>query len=110
MLSERLRILRTERGLQQAEIAEKLNINKVNYNRYELGNRDPDYATLEKLADFFDVSIDYLLRGKILTSEIKTKDEKDIAKKLADLTDEERALAVPVIKSLLDGIQKNKPK
>ncbi|MBS6195435.1 MAG: helix-turn-helix domain-containing protein [Clostridiales bacterium] len=55
------KILRTSSGLTQAEIAEKLNISKSTISMYENGNREPDFETLEEIADFFNVDIDYLL-------------------------------------------------
>ena len=58
---ERLICLRTEKGYSQKECAEKLGIEVPTYNRWERGNNRPDYGTLIKLADFFDVSTDYLV-------------------------------------------------
>ncbi|GEN36614.1 hypothetical protein ADA01nite_40740 [Aneurinibacillus danicus] len=45
----------------QEETAKLLNISRGTYAHYEIDKRQPDFATLEKLADFFGVSIDYLL-------------------------------------------------
>lgn len=45
-------------------MATKLNITRSALSQYELGTRNPDYDLLIKIADFFDVSIDYLLRGE----------------------------------------------
>lgn len=58
---ERLKKLRESKKLSQQQLAEKLNINRSTYARYELGQTQPDFETLEKLADFFEVSTDYLL-------------------------------------------------
>lgn len=58
---ERLKIIREKKGLTQTQAAEQLNISRVNYNRYENGEREPDNATLIKLAQFFNVSTDFLL-------------------------------------------------
>ena len=57
----RLKELREKNKLTQKEIASKLNISNVTYNRYELGQREPDIKTLFKLADYYKVSLDYLL-------------------------------------------------
>ena len=61
MLSERLKLLRTERNMSQADVALLLNISRQAYNHYESGKREPDTDMLIKLANIFDVSMDYLL-------------------------------------------------
>ncbi|KMT22974.1 helix-turn-helix domain-containing protein [Clostridium cylindrosporum] len=61
MLSSRLKELRREKDILQKDVAEKLNISTSAYGFYEQGKRTPDLTTLELLADFFNVSVDYLL-------------------------------------------------
>jgi transcriptional regulator with XRE-family HTH domain len=58
---ERLKELRLEKGLLQKDIADYLNITRPTVAHYENGTRKPDHEILEKLATFFDVTIDYLL-------------------------------------------------
>ncbi len=57
----RLRALRKQRGISQLKLALDLYLNQNSVSRYESGEREADYATLIKFADYFDVSIDYLL-------------------------------------------------
>lgn len=57
----RLRELRKQRGLSQLRLAIELNMNQNTVSRYENGEREADYETLIKIADYFDVSLDYLL-------------------------------------------------
>ncbi len=57
----RLRELRLRRGISQLRLAMELHMNQNSISRYETGEREADYATLIKLADYFCVSIDYLL-------------------------------------------------
>lgn len=64
----RLRELRNSRKLSQQELADRLKISKSSVNMYERGEREPGLDTLEAIADFFNVDMDYLT-GK--TSEIK---------------------------------------
>lgn len=45
----------------QEEVAKDLNLQKQTYQNYEYGKREPDIATLKKLADYFCVSVDYLI-------------------------------------------------
>lgn len=61
MLKNRLKILRESKKLTQQELADKLNLSRVRYNNYETGKRNPDYEVLQLIANFYDVSIDYLL-------------------------------------------------
>lgn len=58
---EKLVELRKEKKYSQSDIARMLGISRQAYSNYELGNREPDYNTLVKLAEFFNVSVDYLL-------------------------------------------------
>lgn len=52
--------LRMKTNLNQTETAKKIGIPRVNYNKYELEQVEPDVKTLIKIADYFDVSLDYL--------------------------------------------------
>ena len=61
MFPERLKALRLEAKLTQKQIAEKLEVNQPQYARWENAGRTPSKETLQKFADFFDVSVDYLL-------------------------------------------------
>ncbi|MED1602646.1 helix-turn-helix transcriptional regulator [Alkalihalophilus marmarensis] len=58
---DRLKYCRKERKVTQEKLAEKLGIKRPTYAKYETGENQPDIAMLNKLADFFDVSTDYLL-------------------------------------------------
>jgi len=61
MISKRIRKLRMNKGLTQAQAADALNIPRVNYNRYEKGEREPDLDTIKNIANYFRVSTDMLL-------------------------------------------------
>ena len=61
IFQKRLIELRKQFGYTQREIALKLNISQPSYIRYEIGTSEPTLENLCKLADIFDVSIDYLL-------------------------------------------------
>lgn len=61
MFKERLVKLRTDKGLSQYDLAKALGLSRGQLSNYELGTRQPDNATLIKIANFFDVSTDYLL-------------------------------------------------
>ncbi len=57
----RLKYLREQKGITQLKLAMDLNLNQNSISRYEKGVREADYKTLIMLADYFNVSIDYLL-------------------------------------------------
>lgn len=57
----RLKELRKARGISQLKLAMDLGMNQNSISRYESGTREADYRTLIALADYFNVSIDYLL-------------------------------------------------
>jgi len=57
----RLKELRKKRRLSQITLAMELNMNQNSISRYENGEREADYATLIAIADYFNVSVDYLL-------------------------------------------------
>ena len=58
---ERIRLLRNETGLTQKAIAAELKIGYRAYQCYELNQRFPEFRGLIAIADFFDVSLDYLV-------------------------------------------------
>lgn len=60
----RLKELRKGRHLSQRELADKLHISKSAVSMYEGGQREPDHGTLEMIADYFNVDMDYLLGRK----------------------------------------------
>ena len=60
ILSGRLKQCRKEKGLTQREVAIYCDITEKAYQNYELMTRDPRLEVLIKIADLFDVSLDYL--------------------------------------------------
>ena|SRR5690554_6452104 len=58
---KRLATLRKKRNLSQEALCEKIGLVRSTYARYETEKTQPDFDTLEKLASFYDVSIDYIL-------------------------------------------------
>ena len=61
MYENRLRDLREDRDLKQRDLAELLKVHQTTYSDYELGRLNIPVAALHALADFYGVSIDYLL-------------------------------------------------
>lgn len=59
-LYERLKELRTNKGISQKQLAQELKISDRNYQRYEYGTVEPAASTLVSIANYFDVSLDFL--------------------------------------------------
>lgn len=60
IFSERILFLRHEKGLSQKDCAKKLQISPRACAYYEAGEREPQLSVLVRMADFYNVSIDYL--------------------------------------------------
>lgn len=67
MLGERIAALRRRAGLSQAELAQRLQISASAMGMYEQGRREPSVDTLVAMAQELQVSMDFLLTGKIRT-------------------------------------------
>lgn len=63
---ERLQELREDRDISRKELSAYLNVSVSALGMYEQGRREPNIETLVKIADYFDVSLDFLL-GRIFT-------------------------------------------
>ena len=57
----RIRELRTARGLKQVELAKNLSVSQAALSGYETGKYEPDFDILQKIADYFSVSVDYVI-------------------------------------------------
>ena len=62
--AEKLKALRNRNNLTQDELAKLMNLARSTIAGYEKKNRQPSYEVLARFADFFHVSIDYLLTGR----------------------------------------------
>lgn len=60
---EKLKELRKEKGISLKELGAEMGVAESTMSLYENGKRQPDYETLLKLAEYFGVTVDYLLRG-----------------------------------------------
>ena len=83
ILAQRLKAMREKANLSQAKFTEKLgNLQQPLYARYETGSLMPSYHLLVRIADFYDVSTDYLLgrtedpHGKYFDADVLTKNER----------------------------------
>ena len=81
-IGEKIANLRKKRGMSQSQLAKELNIGTSTLGMYETGKSSPNPEMLNKLADYFHVSVDYLLGREIKTEayyELSNKEKNDIA-------------------------------
>lgn len=80
MFQDKIKELRTTKRMTQQQVADILGITRPAYTAYESGKRQPDFDTLQKLAEIYEVSTDYLLgttdkketKGEEASSYVKT--------------------------------------
>ncbi|MBQ8426685.1 MAG: helix-turn-helix transcriptional regulator [Clostridia bacterium] len=64
MIEQKLKELRLEKGYSQNQVATFLSVHRTTYMKWENGLREPSNAMLVKIADLFDVSLDFLFGRK----------------------------------------------
>lgn len=99
----RLKELRKERRLSQTDIAKMLNITQSGYSLWELDKVSIDNKSLQKLANLYNVSIDYIL-GKNQSITELTNDEIELIKKYRTFNELEQTK----VKAYVQGIFDNK--
>lgn len=77
----RIRSLREDRDLRQIDVSKATGIDQKTLSNYETGKTNPDSYALIRLADFFEVTIDYIV-GRVNTNYYKCN---DIAKKILEI-------------------------
>lgn len=80
--SERLKSLRAEKCISQADLAKQIKLSKSSINMYERGEREPGLETLERIADFFNVDMDYLLGKSDIVRKVHLHDSVEYVRAL----------------------------
>lgn len=75
--AKRLKQLREDNGLTQDELANKLHTSRSRISMYEQGKREPDFEMQESIADYFNVTIDYLFGRDDIMAIIEPLPEKE---------------------------------
>lgn len=102
----KFKFLREQKGLTQTELAKQLNINRLNYNKYELEDVEPKIEVLCKIADFYGVTLDFLCEHKTpYKQDLGYLDDKTLAilKLTQELTDKNKDQAFYYISGLVAG-------
>ncbi|MGO4944824.1 helix-turn-helix domain-containing protein [Blautia sp. Sow4_E7] len=97
--SNTLRMLIEENDLTQKELAKQLHLAPSTLGSYVQGSREPDFSTLKQLADYFNVSIDYLLGHS--TDSINSPLEIELLRVFRSLTVEQQYICIDQSKVLM---------
>ena len=74
-VAERIKRIRKEKGLSQQEVADKLSMNRVQYNRIETGKSDPTMNILQRIANALDIDVVEFFEAKNNGTEVHTINE-----------------------------------
>lgn len=111
---DRIKLLREKHELTQEQMARKVGISRAALAKYEINNREPDFKTVKLIADFFDVSIDYLLdREQKNETVIDIKEMLEDKKRKAtwggeELDDDQRELLKTIFGPIRDQLKNQK--
>lgn len=104
-----LKKLRLESGISQKELAEKLGVSPTNIYNYEIGRTQPSIEWLVKIADFFDISVDYLIGrtddfGNIKKSDVEIdKTTKELLKILSTFNERQKERVLAYAEGVLES-------
>lgn len=76
--SETLKRIRKQRKMSQVELASKIGVSRSTISMYEMGEREPDFETLEALADVFNVDMAYLIGTETKKAPAKAEANDDV--------------------------------
>lgn len=97
---DKLRILIEDKDMTQKELAAQLNIAPSTVSSYVQNTREPDFETLKKTADYFQVTTDYLLGYKSNHSKT-TSQEDDLLRVFRQLSDEQKDICIEQCKAFI---------
>lgn len=103
----RIKQLRTERGIKQTELAKIINVSQAALSGYETGKYEADLATYRKIAEYFGVSVDYLLGGDV-PAPVMTMDDFTFAmhNHSGQLTEKDKQILLAMAQQLSDAHKK----
>ena len=97
--SEAFKKIRESKGYTQAKVADDLKISRSTVSMYESGLREPDYETLEDIADYFNVDMNYLLGLTNTTTKLRVPGQIN----LFEFADSTREQDLKIARSLNKG-------
>ena len=97
----RIKSLRKAKKITQKQLGDVLGVAESTISMYESGNRQPDVDTMRKIADYFNVTIDYLIGGENISSSDKDELDEKIIKIFGSLSEADQAQILDYARYLL---------
>ncbi len=100
----RIKELMQEKGVQQQQMAEFLNVSRATIYKYQQGKAEPNISTLIKIADYFNVSLDYLCgrqNKNLIFADSLTETQKKLVTIIRRLTSEQANFALGYFSEML---------
>ena len=104
MIGKKITELRNIKGLTQLQAAKKLKMPRSTYSNYELDKREPDFDTAQKLASFYEVSVDELLGSAKKHAPLEETEMDRMKREIREIVS--RAKTEEDIKSMLHIVKK----
>lgn len=99
IFSERVKKLRKQNNITQGELAEKMNVTPTGVSYWESGKAIPNYETLQRLANYFNVSIDYLTGNDYS----KNDDDEILFRKIDKVDENKKALLMDILNKTVES-------
>lgn len=99
----RIKELMQEKGVQQQQMAEFLNVSRATIYKYQQGKAEPNIKTLIALADYFDVSLDFLCgrqNKNLIFADSLSEKKKELINLIKDLDDDSTLIALGFVAKL----------
>lgn len=103
---ENIKKLREEKGITQKQLADVIGVSQQSINKYENHNIEPDVATLIKMADFFNTSVDYIVGHTDLRRRVAAVEAYELSRDEAFIIDCYRKMT-PLQRKSIDLITEN---
>ncbi len=104
MFGERLKKLREKNGISQAELARKLGLSQGAVGNWESGKREPNFETSRRIADYFCVSVDFLLGRENSDTDLSFDDfTYAMQNEARSLTEKDRSLLLSMARQLSEA-------
>jgi len=104
-----LRTLRHEANISQKQLADRIGVSQQSINKYENHNIEPDIATLIRIANYFQISVDYLIgntsirrKAEVVEEYALNHDESEVIKAYRKLSQKQKESVHTVINSYND--------
>ena len=99
IFSERVKKLRKQTNITQGELAPKMNVTPTGVSYWESGKAIPNYETFQRLANYFNVSIDYLTGNDYS----KNDDDEILFRKIDKVDENKKALLMDILNKTVES-------